>query len=321
MKTKTLLVLFSFLTIFISSNLFPQNSGEIIFSNKLIDPIKPVNLSADFNAGDNIYSAAFLPNTISALSKNQNAKYVDVEIFLYELKPPLYDYQQPSEEQIDFSNLKVSGDALSNNFLPIDIVPTTESITAYGNKNLAYEKFGKEFYGPVKYAQALSKLAPGEHTIIVRISINYEYVAEGKFKIKGNNFPLYNDMAGVLNESADNFKYKDAGFPTAAMNDNKLEAEMIAALKNSQTYKERIKGQVIKLVIIDPDWMIRRNEFTGIILHRYIRATAAVKNDDGTCTVWQLITFQQDYIGNKFDKIKFDGVGDPYKIPCENVGK
>jgi len=105
------------------------------------------------------------------------------------------------------------------------------------------------------------------------------------------------------------------------MNDNKLEAEMIAVLKNSQTYKERIKGQVIKLVIIDPDWMIRRNEITGIILHRYIRATVAVKNDDGTCTVWQLITFQQDYVGNKFGKTKFDGVGDPYKIPCENIGK
>lgn len=46
-------------------------------------------------------------------------------------------------------------------------------------------------------------------------------------------------MAGVLNEAADNFKYKDAGFPTAAMNDNKLEAEMIAALKT----RKRIKNE------------------------------------------------------------------------------
>ena len=114
---------------------------------------------------------------------------------------------------------------------------------------------------------------------------------------------------------------KDAVMPKAAMTDKKLENEMIAALINSQTYKDRIKGEVIRLVIIDPDWMIRRNEFTGIILHRYIRGAAAVKNADGTCTVWQLITFHQDYVSNKFQKTKFDGVGDPYKIPCENVKK
>lgn len=94
---------------------------------------------------------------------------------------------------------------------------------------------------------------------------------------------------------------------------------MIKVLKASNTYKERIKGEVIKLVIVDPDWTIRRNELTGIILDRYIRATVAVKNADGTCTVWQLITFQQDYVSNVFRQTKFSGVGDPYKIPCENV--
>ncbi|MCJ7484252.1 MAG: hypothetical protein MUO31_14965, partial [Thermodesulfovibrionales bacterium] len=59
----------------------------------------------------------------------------------------------------------------------------------------------------------------------------------------------------------------------------------------------------------------------GIILHRYIRAAIAVKNSDGTCTVWPLVTFQQDYVGDKFQKTRFDGVGNPYKIPCEHVGK
>lgn len=317
MRTKPLLVLFSYLIVISTSNIFSQNAGEIIFSSKLIDPQNPTNLISSFNAGDNIYSVAFLPKTVTAL-RNQNSKYVDVEVFIYELKPPLYDYQQPYEEQIDFSNLKVSGDALSNKYVLLDIVPATESITAY-TENLAYEKFGKEFYGPVKFAKALSRLTPGEHTIVVKISINYESVAEGKFKINGNDFSSYNDIANNLNEAAEYLKYKDAGFPKSAMNDKKLESEMIAVLKNSQTYKDRIKGEVIKLVIIDPDWIIRRNEITGIILHRYIRAAAAVKNADGTCTVWQLITFQQDYVSNKFGKTKFDGVGDPYKIPCENI--
>jgi len=205
--------------------------------------------------------------------------------------------------------------------LIIDIIPSREKITAYGNGDLLYDKFGKEYAGPVKYAQAIGKLTAGEHTLIVKVNINYQFVAEGKFKIKGEDYSFYKSLAKELNESVDLLKMKDAVMPKAAMNDKKLEAEMIVALKNSQTYKDRIKGEVIRLVIVDPDWYIRRNEITGMIMHRYIRAAVAVKNADGTCTVWPLITFQQDYVSNRFQKTKFDGVGDPYKIPCENVKK
>jgi hypothetical protein len=109
--------------------------------------------------------------------------------------------------------------------------------------------------------------------------------------------------------------------PKAAQTDKSLEADMERAFKASQTYKDRVKGEVLRVVIIDPDWMIRRNAITGIILHRYIRAAIAVKNDDGTCTVWQLVTFQQDYVSNKFQATRFDGIGDPFTIPCENVQK
>jgi len=183
-----------------------------------------------------------------------------------------------------------------------------------------YQKFGSEFYGPVKFAAALSELQPGEHTIIVKLSCNYKFVSVGKFVIKGSDYAVYKKMSKDLNESASGASAKNAVMPKAARSDKGLEAEMINAFKLSQTYKDRIKGEVLRVAIIDPDWMIRRNELTGIILHRYIRAAIAVKNSDGTCTVWQMVTFQQDYVGNKFQSTRFDGVGDPYKIPCESVG-
>ena len=94
---------------------------------------------------------------------------------------------------------------------------------------------------------------------------------------------------------------------------------MVAAFTASQTFKDRIKGDVQLIVIIDPDWMIRRNELTSVILHRYIRAAIAVKNADGSCTLWNLVTFQQDYVSDAFQKTRFDGVGDPLPIPCDNV--
>ncbi len=128
-------------------------------------------------------------------------------------------------------------------------------------------------------------------------------------------------MSDGLNESASSLKTKDAVMPKAARTDKNLQADMARAFTSSQTYKDRVKGEVLRVVIIDPDWMIRRNAVTGIILHRYIRAAIAVKNADGTCTVWQNVTFQQDYVSNKFQETKFDGIGDPFKIPCENVGK
>lgn len=321
MKFRTLYSVFTVLFIFLSTNIFPQKPGEIIFSNKLIDTKNPSDFKTEFQAGEYIYAAAYFLKDIVTLSNQEEPKNINVEVFLYELKPPIYSYQQPQEMQMEFSNFVVSGEAMQNKYLMVDIAPNPEQMTAYGNKDLFYKKFGKEFYGPVKYAQAIANLEGGSHTIIVRVNINYAIAAEGKFIIKGDDYSFYKTLAKQINENVDNLKTKDALMPKSAMTDKKLEQEMIAVIKNSQTYKDRIKGEIIRLVIIDPDWTIRRNELTGVILHRYIRATIAVKNADGTCTVWQLVTFQQDYVGGKFQKTKFDGVGDPYIIPCENVNK
>jgi len=304
----------------LSLHTFAQKPGEIVFSKTLIDPQNPAALTGRFQSGDNVYALAFLKTSVSAIFGSEQKK-VDVEVFLYELKPPLYSYQQASEMQLLSNTLQVSGNALQKTFLPLDIVPGTSAMTAYGSQDLVYKKFGSEFYGPAAYAAALSELESGEHTIIVKLSCNYQFVSAGKFVIKGNDYMAYKKLSKDLNDSASGASTKSAAMPKAARSDKGLEAEMISAFKNSQTYRDRIKGEVLRVVIIDPDWMIRRNELTGIILHRYIRATIAVKNSDGTCTVWQLVTFQQDYAGNTFQKTRFDGVGDPYKIPCENIWK
>jgi hypothetical protein len=303
----------------LSMSAFAQKPGEIVFSKTLIDPRNPAALTAQFQSGDTVYATAFLEKSISDSAGSM--KNVDVEVFLYELKPAQYSYQQPSETQLDSNTLRVSGAALQRKYLPLDIVPRANAMTAYGNPDLVYQKFGSEFYGPVKYAAILSDLEPGEHTIVVKLSCNYQFVSAGKFVIKGGDYTPYKKMSRGLNESASGAGVKIAMMPKAARSDKGLESEMINAFKSSQTYRERIKGEVLRVAIVDPDWMTRRNEITGIILHRYIRAAIAVKNSDGACTVWPLVTFQQDYAGNSFQKTRFDGVGDSYKIPCENVWK
>jgi hypothetical protein len=298
-----------------------QKPGEIVFAKTAINPSGPAGLTAEFQAGDNIYAMAFLDKSVVEMKGSRKSKKDLVEVFIYELKPPLYDYQQPSEAQLVTSTLWISGDAVHGKSLPLDIVPDPNSMTAYGTPDFFYKKFGDRFDGPVKFAEAMSKLEEGEHTIIVKVKYNYNVVGEGKFTIKGGDFSKYAAKADELNTSASSLKTKDAVMPKAARTDKSLEADMERAFKASQTYKDRVKGEVLRVVIIDPDWMIRRNAITGIILHRYIRAAIAVKNDDGTCTVWQLVTFQQDYVSNKFQATRFDGIGDPFTIPCEKIQK
>ena len=319
MKLKSLLTL-SIILVFVSMNAFAQ-SGEIVFSKSLINPSSPGGLTDRFQSGDRIYSVAFLEKSILEILGKESAKNVPVEVFIYELKPPLYDYQQPSEMQLETGTLWVSGDALRKNHLPVDIVPGTHQLTAYGSEDLAYKKYGPKFYGPIKFAERISQLEAGEHTIIVRLKCQYKVVSEGGFVISGDDYTVYKKVSDELNTFAANVKTKAAVMPKSARSDKKLEKEMIAAFKSSQTYRDRVKGDVVRVVIVDPDWMMRRNQLTGIILHRYIRAAIAVKNSDGTCTVWQNVTFQQDYVSNKFQQTRFDGIGDPYKIPCESVNK
>jgi len=86
-----------------------QNSGGIVFATTAIDPASPTGLTDQFEAGDNIHAVAFLDKNLLGIVGKDSATKVGVEIFLYELKPPLYDYQQPSEVQLVTSTLTITG--------------------------------------------------------------------------------------------------------------------------------------------------------------------------------------------------------------------
>jgi hypothetical protein len=296
-----------------------QKPGEIVFAKNMINPASPAGLTTEFKAGDPIYAVAYVPSSFAKLAKAPDAKKLDIEVFLFNIQKPKYDYQEPQEMQLSFSNVKISGNAIQQTYLPVDIVPVPGKMTAYGSAEISYAKFGQKFDGPVRFAEDLSKLEGGKQTIKVTVKCNYEVVAEGKFTIEGSDFSGYAQQSVDVNKAASGIQTASATMPKAAKSDKGLEAEMISALKASQTYKDRMQGQIMKLVIIDADWYIRRHELTGVILHRYIRAAVAIKDASGKCTVWQNVTFQQDYVSNKFQRTRFDGVGDPYAIPCENI--
>jgi len=46
-----------------------------------------------------------------------------------------------------------------------------------------------------------------------------------------------------------------------------------------------------------------------------------VKDNDGKCYYYPLVTFQEDYVGGSFQPLRYDGAGDRVAIICENVDK
>ena len=295
--------------------------GEVVFSSLPINLENPSNLKSDFQSGEKIYAVAYMSQTVRAYYEHSspNAK-LDVEVFVYEKKLPLYDYQKPYDEQLTYASMRLSGKILDNKYLVIDLVPEPETTTAYSTQGLFYKEFGKKFDGPVNFAKSLSKLVSGSHTMKVVVKCYYNDAASGVFKITGDDFSMYEKLSVDLNQIAMNAGSKSAKFPEASMKNVALETQMKTAFKNSNDWKTGFidATEILKIAIDDKDWYIRRHQISGAILHRYIRAVIAVKNKDGKCAYYRT-TFQEDYIGGKFQPLKYDGVADKVLIDCSNL--
>jgi len=297
-----------------------QNQGEIIFSKKMPTSNTVSSPVKSFKSGDPIYSVAYLPKTIQELFNARPESKVQVDLYIYTIVPPLYDYQQPREEQLVFASMWVSGKALLNKYLIIDIVPEPDKTTAYGTSEMVYKEFGKKYEGPVAFAESIATLQPGKHSLSLVVNCNYEQVAKGSIEIEGTDFGIYAQKAVAINQAAASAGSKSASFPKAMMTNATTESQMVQAFKNSNDWKTGfINGtEVLKVAIADADWYNRYHEISGAILHRYIRAAIAYKTKDNLCA-YRLVTFQEDYVGEKFQPLKYDGAGDQVMMDCGNL--
>ena len=270
--------------------------------------------------GEHIYAVAFLTDAVKNLYQNQSPNgTLQVEVFIYEKKPPLYSYQQSREEQLTFNNMWISGTVKDNKYLVVDITPDPAKTSAYGGKEIIYKKFGNKYEGPVNFAETLGKLAPGEHKLKVVVNCYYAPVASGEFTLTGDNFSFYTMLAEQLNNTAASAGAASAEFPKAVVTDPTRVTRMITALKNSNDWKNgRFDATEILKTVITYDWEIRRHEISGTILHRYCIAAVAVKTKSGECAYYK-VTFQEDYVGGKFQPLRYDGAGDKVVLKCEKL--
>jgi len=307
------------ITLFIVGISFAQNQdkkgGKILFSKKMIENENDPSITSSFTAEDNIYALAVL--------KAEAKDFWDYDIKGGDFSL-VFDFLDEEPKLLYYSSGTIRGEFLKKSVFPIEILPDPKSVMCYGDHPLKFKRFGVNDQGsdgPIGTALRMKKLPSGKQRVHVTININYAPAAEGEFDITAADFKVFDAIAKKLIEGANRGAMKNAKMPEAKKSDKGLEKQMITALTNSNDWKTGfIKGKsVVKLVIIDPDWMIRRNEFTGAILHRYIRAAAAVKDGEGKCRVYQLITFQEDYVGGKFKPLRYDGIGDNYEIECDKI--
>ncbi len=111
----------------------------------------------------------------------------------------------------------------------------------------------------------------------------------------------------------------DVRMPKALKTDANLAAQMKKAFMAK--YGGGDVTAVKRVVIINTDWTVRRNEFTGIILSRFIDAAVAYDRIDGTCRYEEARFTQDSQGGGKYGPMYWDGVGDNEELSCKNVNK
>jgi len=287
-----------------------QKAGTIVFSKNSVNPTAPSGLNSSFKAGDPIYAAAYFSKPIRELAAMGQKSKAGFDI-AYRI-----DYWRTTSGELQ-------GEVLDNNYLAFEIVPNPQTAISYAGSGFVYKKHPNlaACDGPIRIASDMTELEEGKHRIEVQFKLNYQVVATGVFEIEGDDFSMYMAMAKALASGADAAAMKNTRMPQAKMNDKSLENTMKTALLNSNDWKNgRLKGrELLRLVIVDADWHIRRHDITGAILHRYIRAAIAIKDGSGKCWMYPLVTFQQDYSAGNWQAVKYDGAGDANAIECAQV--
>ena len=277
---------------------------HMVFSSSPIAPAGPEDLTTSFTAGDPIYALVQLDETFQHLAEpdaDEPPARVMVEVKTY----------VDGSYEATF-NIALRDDAAAGQTLALDIAPEPENLTAFDDPNVEVGKTFDVYDGPIQFTKTLMELTPGQHTIRVEV-YHYAVWAQADFVIKGEDYAVYGELRDSLLEEIT----RSFTMPEPQMVDADLEAEMLEALKSAEA--EVWQNDILRIVIIDADWYVEHYDDTEIILRRYIRANVAIKDADGVCWVYDLVTFEQVHDLEEYGPTTFSGVGDRKKILEENI--
>ncbi|RWW91777.1 hypothetical protein [Flavobacterium cerinum] len=267
---------------------FPQyqnNIAKVCFSNEDFSRTLPENkYIKTYNLGDNLSVRAFMANS--------PANSAMLQLFESGIKPKEINGNKSTFERCKVAFIlyvdenMVSGTSHAETFEREDMtgLPTMRAELNDGTE--------KNFFGESMYRKLLERqdlLTPGTHKLKIELvpvimgdatGFEYKPIAVGEI-----------DMV-VPKE----IKVTAADcFPKSAMNDPKLEAEVLKACKN---YFKENAGNAVKAILAFEDIYIVRGDYNAIIKKSFIAAIAC-KNSKGE--VWyDYYIFDKMYDGSKY---------------------
>lgn len=273
------------------------NNQGIVFSKTPISPSGPGSTRTTFQTGDYIYGLITLRDSFGDLTKGKISKNAS-KITDIEVKTFVDDQYKTSFYLIP------TKPAFNETQVVFDIVPAIDRMTAFRNPNYLLQSHG-EPAGPVTFAEVLGELSPGKHRVKIQI-YRYEVWAEGEFDITGSDYGFYAQQADAL---------ADAATVANAMEEPKMKNR---SLENQMKKIARSRGyDVMKVVIIDPDWWVERHKISGRILWRHIASQVAYKKG-GEC-FFRKIRYRQMYNGGTYGPLEFMSEFDETKLPCDQI--
>ncbi len=273
------------------------NSRGMVFSKSPFTSSGAGDTATSFQVGDYIYSFITLRDTFANLTKGRVSKNAS-KITNIEIKTWVDDQYKKS------FYLMPTKPAFNDAQVALDIVPELDKMTAFKNPNYILEAYGKPA-GPITFAEVLGELSPGKHRVKIEVYW-YEVWAEGEFDITGSDYGFYAQQAEAL---------ADAATVANAMEPPKMRNK---SLENQMKKIAQSRGyNVMKVVIIDPDWWVERHKISGRILWRHIATQVAYKKG-GEC-FFRKIRYRQMYSGGGYGGLQFMSEFDETKLPCDKI--
>lgn len=303
----------------------PENlAGRLVFSTQPIDPTSPANLTNTFNSGDYIYGALLLDKSFKEFVAEQSVRDPTKG---FSVSRPGFEvaFEIDGEGMFDGTHTMVFqlgkkegawDNVPTDNYFIFDISPEAAKAKTYGYKELfspelsaVGRRTNKAKAGAQFYSFQLSKLGPGNHSVLIKIRGNEEIT--GKFNITGSSYAFYAQVADKL----DTVSASNTTMPTSQWNDPTLQRAVLAA------FKKESQESVLRVVLVSPSWFMQKDSF-GRIVFRGLFAVIATKKTDGTCFT-QREYFKQDHLGGgRYGATWQDGRSETKQmIPCENVLK
>lgn len=276
------------------------NTGEIVFSKRVIQPGNPSNLTNQFTAGDHIYGLIQTVKPWSEIYDGKSNAEVMVGVKL-----------DGAKIHAQFVKLK-SPELMSSRHLVFEVAPNPDAMTAYADPNREYGLSTATMrQGPNELTHHLAQLESGQHTMEFDVTYFGQTWSAGSFTIGGDDFRAYAKMheeiaAGVA---------ASVTLPAARMTNQSLTDEMQSLLENAGW------KSIHRINIVDKDWWLDRvSGGNSAVQSRHIAAAALAEDGDGY--YYKNCTFHQDkLLTGGFGDLYISHQGDRVPVSKANIDK